>query len=137
MSGTAIPATSALATAALLLGACASTRTPDFHGLEPANAALVDRTCHEVLGLRAGEAHFDGCAETLADSLRHASTMRAAPADDAAPPYRSYFRMSPTQKYERERLACARLGLDQASGLGAACVANLDSCLFGLDHPLD
>lgn len=131
----------ALTAMAALLGACASTHAPDLHGLDPANAALVDRTCREVLGLQPGEVHFDGCAETLADSLRRDSAARAAraapPDEAAAPPYLSYFSMSPAQKHERERLACTRLGLEDAGGVDATCIASLDSRFFGLDHPLD
>ena len=56
------------------------------------------------------------------------------PAGRGAPAASSYFGASPEDRFDRSQTACARLGLDPASGAFAQCVAGLQSNLFSVDN---
>ncbi len=49
---------------------CASAPRLHSYGLDPDNAALVHKTCSEVMGLRAGFQEYDACGDSLAQSVR-------------------------------------------------------------------
>ncbi|MDB5459252.1 MAG: hypothetical protein JWO72_993, partial [Caulobacteraceae bacterium] len=48
---------------------------------------------------------------------------------------KSYFYTSNRDRFRREQLACAQIGLDPVSGAFDSCVAGLRSTLFALDNP--
>jgi len=51
-------------------------------------------------------------------------------------PKMSYFRMNPDQQYEREKMACAELGIDPIQYSFDACVNNLKQALYDIQNPL-
>jgi hypothetical protein len=115
---------------------CAESLSGSLHGanqgasLWAAHDACLDK------GLKSGSADLAVC--TLQSS-------RAKPADIKASdltltgvgpaPAKSYFSASNRDRFHREQLACAELGLNPVSSAFDGCVAGLRSNLFELDNP--
>ena len=73
--------------------------------------------------------------------LRPAAARAARPAavigtESVSKPARSYFMTSNEEVFQRERLACARLGVDPVDSEFGSCVADLQASLFAADHPM-
>ena len=104
----------------------------------PARDGLVQvqQVCQAVVRLRPGEAHFDACVSSLADSLNEARRDRIAvqPVVNAEGP-ESYVGTSFDAVHHREQQACVRLGFDPAFGIFSNCVADLQFALQRLDVP--
>ncbi|MGA0602413.1 hypothetical protein ACO2Q3_17015 [Caulobacter sp. KR2-114] len=69
--------------------------------------------------------------------LRGAATAAATASFDAhaGPAAKSYFYASPGEVMRRERMSCARLGLEPAAPGFNSCVQGLQSAMFAADHP--
>jgi hypothetical protein len=130
--------TSALAFAGLV--GCASAATNNPGNLTPDQHARVTRVCETVLRVHPGEQHYDGCVESLSDTLgtvgraQSAQSPRGSPAGASST---SYFYASVDEIHRREQLSCARLGFDPAAGAFASCVAGLAGTLAAIDMPLN
>jgi hypothetical protein len=116
-------------------------------GLSPGEkhyAACVQSLSHSLAALRRGEGVAAARARCLARGLAPGSAalaeceLAAAPAaGDAGPPggaavpggVRSYFEVSHHVAFQRDQLACARLGFEPASGSFDDCVADLRAAL--------
>lgn len=64
--------------------------------------------------------------------IASASPTRAEPIPGGP---KSYFYASNQDRFRREQLACAEIGLDPTSGAFGSCVAGLRATLFALDNP--
>jgi hypothetical protein len=126
------------ACAAALGLACLAAAPPVI--AQPAGGA-VGQICKNVLGLDPGEKHFAACVDSLstsARSLRQGQDMAAAPGEDAASRpggARDYFTISRDTAFQRDKLACARLGFDPGQESFAGCVADLKTALARASEP--
>ena len=114
------------------------------NNLAPQQSSLIDATCRNVMGLRPGEEYYADCLASLTHSLVFAqdresstspqhfaiSTQPVASADGSLENGRSYYNVTPTTRWNRERYACAQLGLMPNGGLFGQCVGSLDSELM-------
>jgi hypothetical protein len=113
-----------------LVIACAPVARAQDYGISPQQRALVDRTCRDVLGLKRGEAWFAGCQESLSDTLTAGDEARAVTADTQTQIRLSFYEVPPLVRWQRERLACARLGLPPGSSPFGACVTSLQGAFL-------
>lgn len=58
-----------LAVPLLAAAGCANMNRLPTYGLDPGGAALVRQVCADVMGIRAGFAEFDACADSLAQTV--------------------------------------------------------------------
>lgn len=158
----------AAAVVPVLMGCAAFAQTQDFGNRSPAEVALINATCHRVMGLRDGEEFYQDCQDSLAHmmarrdaayamaagestclaqglkpgsaalatcTLDRRSGAAGAPAlqpvalSQSIEPGRSYYSVRAEVQIERQRHACAQLGLMPGSGLFGECVANLQGSL--------
>ena len=98
------------------------------------------RSC-EAKGLKVGTPDYGSC---MLSAMRQGSSNASAKVDAnlAAPasaevshPSTSYFGTSPHATAGREELACASVGVDPATPAFEACVKELSSVLYAIDHP--
>jgi len=98
------------------------------------------RSC-EAKGLKVGTPDYGSC---MLSAMRQGSPNASAKVDAnlAAPasaevshPSTSYFGSSPHATAGREELACASVGVDPATPAFEACVKELSSTLYAIDHP--
>jgi hypothetical protein len=89
-------------------------------GLKPGSPDLAVCTLQSIKAKSSG-----GSATAL--TLTNTSAARGA--------IRSYFSVSNGDRFRREQLGCAQLGLDPVSGAFDSCVAGLRSALFAADNP--
>jgi hypothetical protein len=147
----------AIALASVAVYARAGAANPDNPAADP--VVGVGEICQTTIRLQPGDAQYESCVLSLADSLRslagdHAlreaqiscldkgSTPDsglaecASPSTDADPrSSKSYFYVSQRVVSGREQLSCVRLGLKPGDSAFANCVANLDGRLFAADNP--
>jgi hypothetical protein len=112
------------ATAGLMLVACASSAQAGT----PAQLSSVDATCSRVMGLRPGESYFAACRKSLSQFLA-ADTAAAEPVAIASSG-KSFYEASPSLRWNRERQACAQMGLTPDSIAFSHCVAGLDNAFL-------
>jgi hypothetical protein len=121
--------------------ACAPVAQAQDNSPSADQISLVDQTCTQVMGLRRGETYFAACQESLAQALsaRNAGLAMAVPADQAQPlaiaysgteAGKSFYDVAPTMRWNRERYACARLGLRPRSTSFDQCVSGLDGAFL-------
>lgn len=122
-------------------------------GLEPGEEhfqSCLDTLADQVRALKRGRQVSDARAACLEHGLAPGSPALAeceaarseaarqvvTPIDaDLGPAPKSYFYASPTEVRRRERMACARLGLEPAAPGFNSCVAGLQSAMFSADNP--
>ena len=106
--------------------------------------SLVDQICTQVMGLRRGETYFARCRESLSQALaaRNVGLAMAVPADQAQPLVvaysgnrgteagKNFYEVAPTVRWNRERYACAQVGLVPGSTSFGQCVAGLDGAFL-------
>lgn len=124
--------------------ACAPVAQAQDNSPSADQISLVDQACAQVMGLRRGEAYFARCRESLSQALaaRNAGLAMAVPADQAQPLAAAYsgnrgteagknfYEVAPTVRWNRERYACAQLGLVPGSTSFGQCVAGLDGAFL-------
>jgi hypothetical protein len=94
---------------------------------------LVDAACRQVMGLNPGETYFASCRESLFQSLvtaGHASQPIAISDDADTQPGKSFYNVAPMVRFDRERQACAGLGLTPQSAAFGQCVTSLDNAFL-------
>jgi hypothetical protein len=103
--------------------------------VQQAHADCLDR------GFRPDSPGLAECVLKSADDgpypARETSELGNSGAMDEPGGSKSYFSASPHTAFQRERLACARLGFDPAYSAFDSCVADLASTLFGADNPMN
>jgi len=124
-----------LAAAALLplIFACAPFAQARDVSLSPDQRSLVDQTCMQVMGLKRGETQFAGCRASLAQILagRTASqSVAAAYASGDIEAGKSFFAVSPSVRWNRERYSCVRLGLAPGSAFFNQCISSLEDAFM-------
>jgi hypothetical protein len=91
-------------------------------------------TCRSQ-NLAEGSAAFSVCVLNAQDRMAASVPMQAQPvdlasADNVLENGKSYYSVTPTVQWQRERYSCAQLGLAPNSGLFGTCVASLSGALF-------
>jgi hypothetical protein len=92
---------------------------------------FVDATCSQVMGLRPGETYFARCQENLSQVMLAGSETGRAMADAGGPDAsKSFYEVNPRMRWDRERHACARVGLIPGSVSFHMCVTGLDGAFM-------
>jgi len=86
---------------ALALGGCANLVRENTYGLTPTDAAFVQQTCTQTMGLRKGLGEYDACAQSLSDTVH---------------------RRIEEQRLDESHRACERQGYAPGSAQLAQCV---------------
>lgn len=98
----------------------------------PDRLTPVDRICAQVMGLRPGETYFAACQESLSEALpvgvRPVAVVLEAGDDIKAG--KSFYEVSPSVRWNRERDACAQIGLRPGSAVFHQCTAGLDGAFL-------
>jgi hypothetical protein len=68
-------------------------------------------------------------------SAKADANLAAPESAEVSHPSTSYFDSSPRATARREELACASVGVDPATAAFDACVKELSSTLYAIDHP--
>jgi hypothetical protein len=126
------------ATTLALAGATAASAAP-LGPQGPQVGQNPGEICRLVVGLPAGPyTQYEACRESLSNSLAETEaqgriqTAATLPARQAP----SYFSASNGEVHRREVVACAQVGDAPSTSANAKCVADLQSCLFDADDPL-
>ena len=94
--------------------------------------ALLDQTCSQVMGLKPGETWFARCRESLSAALPAGPARPVIAAADTGTmlPGASFYEVSPTMRWNRERQACDRMGLVPGGVSFHQCVTGLDGAFL-------
>jgi hypothetical protein len=98
-------------------------------------SVIAEDTCRKN-GLTSGSSAFAICALNEQNAAAARIPVRAMPIADIGPANtvlqsgKSYYNVSPRVQFQRERYACARLGLVPGSGLFGICTASLEGAFM-------
>jgi hypothetical protein len=118
-----------LSVVAVLTIACAPFAQAQDDSPSPGQQSAIDRTCARVMGLKPGEAYFARCRESLSQALPLGGDIRPL-AVAYADADKNFYEVSPAIRWDRERQACAQIGLHPGSTSFHQCAAALDGAFL-------